>query len=281
MDAPPRTGRRRGITAKQATSDERLPERAHGLGFAGLEDYLPARHGAAWSAAQISAELAVAHEKTARLLGSLGLLGRSGRPTPCGWRRCAGWAPATWLTSCATSPPAACRSGQRRALGNSTPWLAIRARRAGLADLLLLGSTAEQRAEATAEQAGFADLPGFLRPPSRRRLHQRAPVGRDGACMRSDWQRCSGTAAPPSAPLGCAPAAGVGRVGFPDLRSCAQARTAQGSRCSRMSGELGYSNTRLARRLRAHDLGRCIGPPATGRANPPSDGASLLRTSSA
>jgi len=73
---------RRGVQAVQAASDERLVVRARELGFAGLEAYLRDRHAAGWSVVRTSAELAVAREKTARLLAALGLPGMLDREHP-------------------------------------------------------------------------------------------------------------------------------------------------------------------------------------------------------
>ncbi len=100
---------RRGVEAVQAASDERLVVRARELGFAGLEAYLRDRHAAGWSLVRTSAELAVAREKTARLLAALGCQGWWTASTPQSWLRCDASARRTWPRSCALSTPRGCR----------------------------------------------------------------------------------------------------------------------------------------------------------------------------
>jgi len=154
---------RRGVEAVQAASDERLVVRARELGFAGLEAYLRDRHAAGWSVVRTSAELAVAREKTARLLAALGLPGMLDREHPAelaALRRVGAPDLAAFLRAQhAAGVPVATIA---RALGHSPQWLALRARRDGLAELLVPGLTAEQRAAASAWQAGFADAAGWL-----------------------------------------------------------------------------------------------------------------------
>ena len=60
-------------------------------------------------------------------------------------------------------PPGSSPTRLAAALGHSVPWLQLRARRDGLDHLLKVGPGAEERATSTARQAGFPDLPSYLR----------------------------------------------------------------------------------------------------------------------
>jgi len=250
---------RRGVAAVQAASDERLVLRARELGFASLEGYLRDRHAAGWSVLRTSAELAVAREKTARLLAALGLPGMLDRehPTELAALRGVG-APdlAAFLRAQhAAGVPVAVMA---RALGHSAQWLAVRARRDGLAGFLVPGLTAEQRAAASARQAGFADAAGWLvhrrasGEPSRTLQAQTGLSPQRLARLLRDGGIASPTALYEQRVLA--------RVGFTDLASYAHERVEQGWTVLRMSQELGVGDTWLARRLRAHDLGHLIGP---------------------
>jgi len=250
---------RRGVAAVQAASDQRLVLRARELGFTSLEGYLRDRHAAGWSVLQTSAELAVAREKTARLLAALGLPGMLDREHPAELAALRGvGAPnlAAFLRAQhAAGVPVAATA---RALGHSPPWLALRARRDGLAELLVPGLTAEQRAAASARQAGFADAASWLAhrrasgEPSRTLQAQTGLSPQRLARLLRDGGIASPTALYQQRVLA--------RVGFTDLASYAHERVEQGWTVLRMSQELVVGDTRLARRLRAHDLGHLIGP---------------------
>ncbi len=250
---------RRGVAAVQAASDQRLVLRARELGFTSLEGYLRDRHAAGWSVLQTSAELAVAREKTARLLAALGLPGMLDREHPAELAALRGvGAPnlAAFLRAQhAAGVPVAATA---RALGHSPPWLALRARRDGLAELLVPGLTAEQRAAASARQAGFADAASWLAhrrasgEPSRTLQAQTGLSPQRLARLLRDGGIASPTALYQQRVLA--------RVGFTDLASYAHERVEQGWTVLRMSQELVVGDTWLARRLRAHDLGHLIGP---------------------
>jgi len=250
---------RRGVAAVQAASDERLVLRARELGFAGLEGYLRDRHAAGWSVLRTSAELAVAREKTARLLAALGLPGMLDRehPTELAALRGVG-APDLAAFLRAQHAAGVSVAAMARALGHSAQWLGLRARRDGLAELLVPGLTAEQRAAASARQAGFADAAGWLAhrrasgEPSRTLQAQTGLSPQRLARLLRDGGIASPTALYQQRVLA--------RVGFTDLASYAHERVEQGWTVLRMSQELGVGDTWLARRLRAHDLGHLIGP---------------------
>lgn len=263
---------RRGVEAVQAASDERLVVRARELGFAGLEAYLRDRHAAGWSVVRTSAELAVAREKTARLLAALGLPGMLDREHPAelaALRRVG----APDLTAFLRAQHAAGVpvTTIARALGHSPQWLALRARRDGLAELLVPGLTAEQRAAASARQAGFADAAGWLAhrrasgEPSRTLQAQTGLSPQRLARLLRDGGIANPTALYQQRVLA--------RVGFTDLASYAHERVEQGWTVLRMSQELVVGDTWLARRLRAHDLGHLIGP--KGRPPTPARTAAL------
>jgi len=250
---------RRGVEAVQAASDERLVVRARELGFAGLEGYLRDRHAAGWSVVRTSAELAVAREKTARLLAALGLPGMLDREHPAelaALRRVGAPDLAAILRAQhAAGVPVATIA---RALGHSPQWLALRARRDGLAELLVPGLTAERRAAASAWEAGFADAAGWL-------AHRRAS-GEPSRTLQAETglspQRLArllrdGGIASPTALY---QQRVLARVGFTDLASYAHERVEQGWTVLRMSQELVVGDTWLARQHRAHDLGHLIGP---------------------
>jgi len=250
---------RRGVAAVQAASDERLVLRARELGFAGLEAYLRDRHAAGWPVLRTSAELAVAREKTARLLAALGLPGMLDREHPAelaALRRVGAPDLAAFLRAQhAAGVPVTTIA---RALGHSRQWLALRARRDGLAELLVPGLTAEQRAAASAWEARFADAAGWLAhrrargEPSRTLQAQTGLSPQRLARLLRDGGIASPTALYQQRVLA--------RVGFTDLASYAHERVEQGWTVLRMSQELVVGDTWLARRLRAHDLGYLIGP---------------------
>jgi len=250
---------RRGVAAVQAASDQRLVLRARELGFASLEGYLRDRHAAGWSVLRTSAELAVAREKTARLLAALGLPGMLDREHPAevaALRRVGAPDLAAFLRAQhAAGVPVATMA---RVLGHSAQWLALRARRDGLAELLVPGLTAEQRAAVSARQAGFADAAGWLAhrrasgEPSRTLQAQTGLSPQRLARLLRDGGIASPTALYQQRVLA--------RVGFTDLASYAHERVEQGWTVLRMSQELVVGDTWLARRLRAHDLGHLIGP---------------------
>jgi len=264
---------RRGVQAVQAASDERLVVRARELGFAGLEAYLRDRHAAGWPVVRTSAELAVAREKTARLLAALGLPGMLDREHPAelaALRRVGAPDLAAFLRAQhAAGVPVTTIA---RALGHSRQWLALRARRDGLAELLVPGLTAEQRAAASAWEARFADAAGWLAhrrargEPSRTLQAQTGLSPQRLARLLRDGGIASPTALYQQRVLA--------RVGFTDLASYAHERVEQGWTVLRMSQELVVGDTWLARRLRAHDLGHLIGPkgrkPRVRTANPQS-----------
>ena len=248
---------RRGAQANQAAADERLAVRARALGFAGLPDYLRARHAAGWSVSRTSADLEVAREKVARLLAELGLPGMLDPAHPvevAALRRVDASDLETYLhrQHDAGAPVAV----SARALGHSTTWLMIRARRNGLERLVAAGPTAEQRATAAARQAGFSDAASWL-------VHRRSR-GEGSRALQTDTGlspqrlaqllRAGGVASPTVAHERRV----LAGAGFEDLPAYTRARA--GWTVLRMSRELGVSDLWLARQLRAHDLGHLIGP---------------------
>ena len=254
---------RRGNQVIQEAFRERLRTRSVELGFTDLTSYLMDRHGAGISVSRISAELGCARQPVVAVLDELSLPGRLDPAHPVEAAALARVGYPTLAAFLLAHPPGTSPKQLADALGHSVPWLTYRARRDGLADRLTIPPTAEQRAGAAAQQAGFPDLPSYLRflaeiehctggQISRRTGLTAARIttllDRAGVTRRSNEEQRERQT--------------LDKVGWTGtLTDYVVNRDIAGWSIQRMSQELGRSDVWLARRLRSYGSGDLIRPP--------------------
>ena len=254
----------RGNEASQRAAQQRTDNRVTEMGFADLGEYLTARHGAGWPTVKISREIGCARGAIADWLAQLALPGPLEPAHPIEVAALARVGQSTLGAFLGAHPAGTSPTMLAEALGHSVAWLRIRARRDGMEDRLSVPPTAEQRATELARDAGFADLPGYLR-------HR---YETDGLSTR-DIKEQTGLRSVQIAAL--LTEAGVERRTDPEhierqalrhagweggtLADYATSRVAAGWTVQRMSRELGRSDVWVARRLREHGLDHLIGPP--------------------
>ena len=254
---------RRGNEQNRIDFLQRVNERSVELGFPDLAGYLTDRHGNGWSVARVSSELGCAREPLNRLLADLALPKPLDPAHPVEVAALARVGHATLAGYLHAHPPGGSPTRLAAALGHSGPWLQLRARRDGLDHLLKVGPGAEERATSTARQAGFPDLPSYLR---HRYEHDRAGSRELHAETGIHPQRVSALLDQAGVLRRTDPAyteqQALDHAGWKGtLATYATNRTAAGWTIQRMSWELGRSDVWLARRLRSHGLDTLIGPP--------------------
>lgn len=117
---------------------------------------------------KISRELGCARETIADLLAEVPLPEPLDPGHPSRSRHWPAWGTRPWATTWPRTRSAPAPLGWPDALGHSVPWLRIRARRDGMEHRLAIPPSAvrrrpSDRATDLARQAGFADLPSYLR----------------------------------------------------------------------------------------------------------------------
>jgi len=267
LQARARVGNQRMIEM----NEQRREQRAQALGFTDVAGYVRCGYAAGRTMRAMAAELGCGGVIIARIVAELGLPGLLDPEHPieqAALRRVGHLSMSSFLLA---HPPGTSPLGLAKMLGHSVPWMAIRARRDGLHDHLALPATAEQRATATAHDAGFSDLGQYL-------AHRYANDGLSRTALKAE------TGMHPVRIAALLQAAGaqrrtdpdfverraLDRIGWHDtLGGYAQARIAAGWTVQRMSQELGHSDVWLGRRLRHHGVGHLIGPPGRRRSNSP------------
>ena len=253
----------RGTEANQQAFRERLGTRAVQLGFADITAYLIDRHGAGDTVSTISAELGCAREPVAALLDELALPGRLDPAHPVERAALARVGYPTLADFLLAHPPGTSPRQLADALGHSVPWMTFRARRDGLADRLAIAPTAEERAITTARQAGFPDMPSYLKHLVETEHYTGGQItDRTGlkAARVAALLEQAGVRRPSNEEQ--RERQTLDQVGWAGtLPDYVANRDSDGWTLLRMSQELGRSDVWLANRLRQHDAGHLIRPP--------------------